>query len=401
MFFFSIWANPFFVSIASDILESMRPFIVILLATALPLSAQFWARLANPSIEVGILHPPELGLKVSRVAMAPSRNPASMELADALAADLLPQRDLEVVSKGDVDLLDRAQAMAARGAVEPDLVAQLGRALGPVALLTVHVNRAEFKHQESSKDTKDKEGKSTATTRTLTTTLNFEADLQVVDGTTGKVLGAAQIREMPSTSVSSDKGRPAPPDEHELRRKAFDVARDRVLKLLLPWMETTKQIFFDDKAYRMDQAATLAKANDLQGAHKVAESGAAEAEADAAGEAKFRARAVYNLGVVAFAHGNPGTAIPKFRRALEILPDAGIFKDALKDAQRAVEVRAAYDRYQRSADLTARAVIRPQPSSDKTRTPEERLEDLDRLWKKGLLSEDEYRTKRAEILKQL
>ena len=196
----------------------MRSLIVMLLAASLPLSAQFWARLANPSVEVGILHPPELGLKVSRVALAPSRSSASMEMASALSADLLDQRDLEVVAKGDVDLLDRA---------------------------------------------------------------------------------------------------------------------------------------------------------------------------------------VYNLGIVAFAQGDPAAAIPKFRRALEILPDASIFKDALKDAQRAVEVRAAYERYQQSADLTAHAAIRPQPSNGKTRTPEERLEDLERLWKKGLLSEDEYRAKRAEILKLL
>ncbi|MBL0313495.1 MAG: SHOCT domain-containing protein [Holophagaceae bacterium] len=255
--------------------------------------------------------------------------------------------------------------------------------------------------QDSSKDIKDKAGKVTGATRTLTTTLDFEATLQMVDGSTGKLLGSMQIRENPSASTSSDKGRPTPPDERGLRRKVYDVARERVLRLLLPWTETTKQIFFDDKAYRMDQAAALMKADDLQGAQKLAESGAAEAEADANGEAKLRARAVYNLGIVSFSRRDPAAALPKFRRALEILPDAGIFKDALKDAQRAVEVRSAYDRYQRSADLTVRATPRPQPSTDKTRTPEERLEDLDRLWKKGLLSEEEYRAKRAEILKSL
>ncbi len=379
----------------------MRPLIVILLAAAAPLSAQFWARLANPSVDVAILHPPELGLKISRVAMAPSRSPASFELADALAADLLHHGDLEVVAKGDVDLLDRAQDMAARGAVDPALVAQLGRALGHVVLLTVQVSRAEMNRQDSSKDIKDKAGKVTGATCTLTTTLDFEATLQMVDGSTGKLLGSTQIREYPSASTSSDKGRPTAPDERGLRRKVYDVARERVLRLLLPWTETTKQIFFDDKAYRMDQAAALMKADDLQGAQKLAESGAAEAEADATGEAKLRARAVYNLGIVSFSRRDPAAALPKFRRALEILPDAGIFKDALKDAQRAVEVRAAYDRYQRSADLTVRATPRPQPSTDKTRTPEERLEDLDRLWKKGLLSEEEYRAKRAEILKSL
>lgn len=379
----------------------MRPSALILLAAALPLSAQFWARLANPSVDVAILHPPELGLKISRVALAPARNPASMELADALTADLLHQRELEVVSKGDVDLLGRAQEMAANGAVDPALVAQLGRALGPVALLAVHVGRADIKHQESSKDSKDKDGKITATTRTLTTTLDFDAALQVMDGATGKVLGAVQIRENPSASASSDKGRPTPPDERELRRKVYDVARDRVLRMLLPWSETTKQIFFDDKAYRMDQAAARMQAHDLRGALQLAQTGAAEAEADAAGEAKLRARAVYNLGVVSFALGDPATAIPKLRRALEILSDASIFKDALKDAVRATEVRAAYERYQRSGDLTARSMARPQPPSGGTRTPEERLEDLDRLWKKGLISGDEYKAKRAEILKTL
>ncbi|MBL0212150.1 MAG: hypothetical protein IPQ13_14745 [Holophagaceae bacterium] len=378
----------------------MRPLIVLLLAAALPLSAQFWARLANPSVDVGILHPPELGLKISRVALAPSRTPPSMELAGALAADLLHQRELDVVAKGDVDLLERAQEMAARGMVDPALAAQLGRALGPVALIAIQVDRADIKHQESSKDTKDKDGKITSTTRTHTSTLEYDATLRVVDGATGKVLGVAQIRERPSASLSSDKGRPAPPDERELRRQVFDVARDRVLRLLLPWTEGTKQIFFDDKAYLMDQAAGLMKAEDLQGAQKLAESGAAEAEADAAGEAKLRARAVYNLGIVAFAQGNPAAALPKFRRALEILPDASIFKDALKDAQRAMDIRAAYDRYQQSADLTPAA--RPSSTSaGPARSLEERLEDLERLWKKGLLSEDEYRAKRAEILRSL
>lgn len=56
--------------------------------------------------------------------MAPSRNPVSTELADALTVDLSHQRELEVVGKGDVDTLDQAQEMAARGAVDPALVAQ-------------------------------------------------------------------------------------------------------------------------------------------------------------------------------------------------------------------------------------------------------------------------------------
>ena len=57
-----------------------------------------------------------------------------------------------------------------------------------------------------------------------------------------------------------------------------------------------------------------------------------------------------------------------------------------------MEVGAAYERYQRSA--TSPRAFRPVLSLPQaTCTPE--LEDLDRLWKKGLISEDEYRAKRA------
>lgn len=57
---------------------------MIFLASVLPLSAQFWARLAIPSVVGDILHPPELGLKLSRVALAPARTRASVELAGTL-----------------------------------------------------------------------------------------------------------------------------------------------------------------------------------------------------------------------------------------------------------------------------------------------------------------------------
>ncbi len=379
----------------------MCPLILLICASALPLPAQFWARLGNPSVEVDILHPPDLGLKISRIALAPSRNPMSREFADALAVDLLRSRELEVVDRGNVDLLNRAQEMAASGSVDPALVVQLRAALGPGALLIVNVSRAEFKREESSKENKDRDGKVTSTTHTLTTVLDFDATLQVVDVTSGKVLSAVEIHELPSISTTSDKGKPTPPDERELRLKVFDVARDRVLKLLLPWTEKTKQIFFDDKTYHMDQAAARMDAHDLRGAMELAVLGAGEAEADARGEAKLRARAIYNLGIVSFAQGDPAAAGLNFQRALEILPDAGIFKDALKDAIRAVHIREAYQRYRNSGEPATPPVQGPGVKSPKARTPEERLEDLDRLWKKGLLSEDEYKAKRVEILKEL
>ena len=81
----------------------MRPSIPAALALlALPVQAQFWSELANPKVEVTLVHPPGLGLKVERLAFAPSRDLNSRELADALTADLVQSRQVEVaeISRG-------------------------------------------------------------------------------------------------------------------------------------------------------------------------------------------------------------------------------------------------------------------------------------------------------------
>lgn len=379
----------------------LRTLALLLCAPAMATPTQFWARLGNPSVEVGILHPPDLGLKVSRVTFAPAPGHASRELADWLVEELLRGHGLEIVAPGNAELLARAQDLAASGYMDPAMVAQLAQRLGPSALVAVNVSHSEFKREETARENKDRDGKLASTTRTLTTTLDFEVGIQVVDLASGRVFGAVRIHETPSAATSSDKGKPAPPDERLLQQQAFAAARDRVLKLITPWTEVTKQIFFDDKAYRMDQAASRMEAHDLRGALALAAQGADEAEADAGGDAKKKSRAVYNLGLVLFAQGDPSAAIPKFHRALEILPDASIFKDALRDAQRAADLREPYRRYERSADTTAKPVLTPETPVSKSKTPEERLEDLDRLHKKGLLTEEEYQAKRAEILKEL
>ena len=96
----------------------MRLFIPAALALlAVPVQAQFWSEIANPKVEVTLVHPPGLGLKVERLAFAPSRDLNSRELADALTADLVQSRQVEVVDRGHLDAILKEQELGANGYV--------------------------------------------------------------------------------------------------------------------------------------------------------------------------------------------------------------------------------------------------------------------------------------------
>jgi tetratricopeptide (TPR) repeat protein len=342
----------------------MRALLLALLTATAPLTAQFWSRLANPTVDVPLRHPPDLGLRLERVAIAPVRDPRSQELADALLSAL--------ARSGGVEVVDRARAGA---------------------LLMVDVARDEIRQEEGKREDKDKDGRVKSTTRTATTRLEYAARVQLVELATGQSHEILRVDERPSAAVSSDKGLPAFPDAAPLRRQVREEAVAKVLRQLLPWAEILKVTFFDDKRYGMEEAFKRLESGDRRGAWELARKGAEAARADGGGEAKFRGRALHNLGVLAFQEGRFDEALAQFRAAREILPDASIFKDAVKDAERAAALAEALAKHQARAEA-------PDPAGA-PRSPEERLEALDRMRRKGLISEAEHRAKKAEILKDL
>ena len=80
----------------------LAPALLTLLA--LPAQAQFWSELANPKVEVTLVHPPGLGLKVDRLAFAPTRDMNSREMVDILTADLVQSRQVEVLDRAAAQL---------------------------------------------------------------------------------------------------------------------------------------------------------------------------------------------------------------------------------------------------------------------------------------------------------
>jgi tetratricopeptide (TPR) repeat protein len=305
------------------------------------------------------------------VAFAPPRNAASRDLGDALLAALV---------RSGVSVVDRARTGAD----------------APAHLLEVDVSRDDVRHEESVKEDKDREGRVKSTTRTWTTRLEYVADIRLVELATGRSVDVLKVDERPKASASSDKGAPAKPEAAPLRRQVHETALAAALRQLLPWDEVLQAVFFDDEKYHMEAAYKRLKARDRKGAWEEQRQGAAFARVDAKGDPKYRARALHNLGVLAFQEGRLDEALAGFQEARELQPEASIFRDAIRDVERAKGLAMALETFE-----GARLQREPAQGPAANTSVESRLEALDRMRRKGLITEAEYQAKKAELLREL
>ena len=387
----------------------MRKLLPLALALlAWPVQAQFWSELANPKVEVVLVHPPGLGLKVDRLAFAPARDLNSRELADILTAELVQGRKVEVVDRANLEAVLREQELGASGHVDPATVATLGKLLGPSVLVIVNVNRSELSRNQSSKEewiTDSKTKKDVLRIRrTSITSLDFSATVQAVDLSTGRVFGAQRLEDTPSLNKVSYDGFPAYPKDSDVRRMAFETAKVKVLRMLLSWNETRKLTFFDDEVFGMDRAHDLLLDRDVPGALALAKKGLEQSLQDKGQKPKFYPRTQYNVGIIHFILGRYEEALPFLRVALDMQSDASIFQDALRECQEAIALQAAL----RQTETVSRPAPRTQPKPEVPTTsapgkpsPEERLQKIQDLYKRGLLEKKDFEAKKAEILKEL
>lgn len=374
----------------------------------IPVQAQFWSELANPKVDVVVVHPPGLGLKVERLAFAPSRDLHSRELADALTAELVQSGQVEVVDRAHLDAVLKEQELGASGYVEPATIARLGKLLGPSVLVIVNVNRSDLSRNQSVKEERSTDSKTKREVvrfkRTSITSLDFSATVQVVDLSTGRVFGAQRLEDAPSLSNTSYEGYPAYPRDSDVRRLAFETAKAKVLRMLLSWSEVRKLTFFDDEVFGMEKAHERLKARDIRGALDLALEGLDRSRLDKGQKPKYYPRAQYNVGIIRFIQGQYEDALPHLRAALDMQPDASIFQTALRECQEALQLQEALRRAESRSEPAPRVESAPPPKPEATpakASPEARLQRLQELHKKGLLDKKDYEAKKAEILKEL
>lgn len=382
-------------------------FLVCLMwSAASPVRGQWFDSLINPDVEVSLAHPPGLGIRARRVAFAPVQSAAADELVSACIADLTRNGQMEVLDRSNIDRILKEQKFTNSGLVDEGSAIELGRMLGSPLLLMVNVHHLKVSrtpHRSTKPEWKDSKGKvhPAVTTYTSTTRIDYSASIQAVDLASGRVYSQQRIVLDPSRENVSEEGQPAYPSESEVREAAIEEAVLQVHRMLLPWNETRKLIFYDDREYGMKDAYKRLKQKDTLQALAASEKVLAAAKADKNVRDKFLGRANYNLGICHFILGDYGTALPYLRTARETDPDHKIFREALRECERAIQLAAEMARVEaRSAASTAVLPAGQAPQSAGG-TIEERLEQLDRLRKKGLITQPEYDKRKAEILAEI
>jgi tetratricopeptide (TPR) repeat protein len=116
------------------------------------------------------------------------------------------------------------------------------------------------------------------------------------------------------------------------------------------------------------------------------------------------AHAYYNLGMTQFLLDDYDAALDALSKAIR-LDGGSIITDGMATVRRARTLAQQVEAQERLASAAAGNTPAPRAQGTATSggkgTPEERLQKLNELHQKGVVTDDEYTAKRAEILKEM
>ncbi len=385
------------------------------LAVGGPANAQFWDAF-NPKVNVTLTHPPGYRVKLSRAAFAQAQGRCADQLLDPLTA-LFVDRDVEVLDRQHLDSILAEHKFSLSGYVDSSQAAELGRMLGSGVLLFLNVTRCETKQDPTYRD-EDRGKKGRVRIYISTTKADLKGSLQVVDLTTGKILKKYQFAASPSRKNEAEGGRPEYPDENDVLDAAIaDVVHDQIERLFFSWTERQDLIYYDDKQCGMKQAYQALKAGDAAGALKASIDNVEACKTNPEIKPKHLGRAYYNLGMSYFVAGEYDKALESFQETVKLHP-GDIVSNAIAQCNRAKQMNSELQQYEERATVEAVRASPPaapqagaaaKTGSGSTSTtaqksaasPEERLQKLQQLFKKGLISKADYDAKKAEIVKEM
>ncbi len=400
------------------------PWLSIAAVVATPIHAQWFDSLVNPEVVVTLVHPPSLGIKVKRIAFAPVSTVQADELVSACIADLSRTGQLDIIDRGNTEKVLKEQKFSNSGMVDSAYVVELGKMLGSGVMLFVKVYNQHVSHIPHSETTpggklKDGTPYPPVTTYISKTQVDYSASVQAVDLSSGKIYNQQHITVAPSLESISDKGVPAFPSDSEVRSLAINMALTSVRQMLLSWTETRKLLFYDDKDYGMKEAYKRLQLKDYPGALAKSQEALEKAKADPHAKEKYLGRTNYNAGMCHFILGDYDAAQPFLRAARETDPKHKHFLAAEAECSRAIGLRdemSKVDIRSNQIEVSTTQAEPPSPASTQpvsthsgptsasTNPPtgvEERLRKLEDLKKKGLITPQEYKKRREEILKEI
>lgn len=382
--------------------------IVLIVAVITPSSyGQFWDKLTNPQITVTLRHPPGLGLTVKRIAFAPISNATSCadQFLDAVGNDFIGS-GAEVVDRQNLEAMLSEHRFSLTEFVDQQAKAQLGKMLGPAALVFVKVMRCAPESKRVYDDWKDLKGIAHRTYISRATQ-HFKASVRTVDLTTGKTLAAIPI-EITETRENKtvDEGWAEFPSEYELLDEAIRKGVVEAHRMFFPWTENRELYFFDDEPCGLKTAFRLLKGGDQEGALRQSESNVETCKAMTKVKPKIIWHAHYNVGMANFILGNHDKALQHFSDA-SAAGGGDIVAQSMAECRRAkqlaeqmrrVEERPPLDTPPPTTTKVASNTKTPAKAVESTEDVETKLKKLKSMLDKGLITKAEYDKKKSELL---
>ena len=365
--------------------QTQRPLLALLalLATAMaPVSiadAQLLARLANPSIDVMIEHPPELNIQVDTIVFGQAVGNCADEVTQALIDDFL-HSGLDVVDRDHLNAILKEHNLAARGLSDPSTILAVGEIVGPSALISVRATRCAPKRETSERKTtkyetrttttKDEDGNETTettpvpagtvTTRVAQTSVDMRVSIRVVDLTTGRVFGGRSFATSPALENSLDlenswdDSKPSYPPESAVMDLAVGSVLADVRPMFFGWTESRQVVFYNNDRCGLKLAYRTLR----NGEHdRVLELSRRNLEAclqDRKAKKRVLANAYYNLGMAQTIVGDYDEALGNLTKAERLRPGS-VVNEAIAETRAAQEASAARDRFNEETQSLAEA----------------------------------------------
>jgi hypothetical protein len=366
----------------------------------------------NPSVRVTLNHPPSSALKLGKIVFGEVSGQCGQLLADKLTG---------VFVGNNVDVLDRANMGAVMsehklnlsGVVDSSSAIEMGKYLGADAMFILRISRCSTTQSRSAGHPKGLFGIDD-TKRTLyfaTTRTALSGSFTTIDLKTGKIFQAKQFSATPERSNQSQRGYPEAVPNDEIEDMAINQASAQISHLFFPWTEQRELIFFDDNDYNLKAGYNTFALGNYDSALEQAKKSYDDCMADPKHKDKHQRHTLHNIGMTLFAMGRYEEAIPYFEKAYQVEPKEEEM-DALSDCREALRLSKEMLRYEDKASIAPMPVSKSQaglkpsvntenPPSPPALSPEERLKKISDLFKKGLVTKEEYDKKKAEILSEL
>lgn len=376
--------------------------------------AQFSFFGPDKKVSVFVSRPPSFELQVRRVAFGKPEGSCSEragELIDRMVMPDFQQNQMDVIEREALDQILAEHRFNHSGFADSGQAAQLGKILGPSALVVVSIFNCSAEKAPLYDDTRQ------GRVFISKTRVALSGSVRVVDLTTGKVLGSRAFDAKAEKSNSSGTGTPEFPAEDVVRDMAMQDAKGQIHAMFFPAGDPVELFIYDDKDCNLKDVYELFNHGDKKGAVRLADNNL-EGCKNGHKKDKTLARAFYDAALLHCIDGDYAKAAELFSGAMSnkgadnVAQASTTCENARAGAEQLAAYQARHDAIPalqpiqqnaqpEPAPARATAPVAAPPAAPGAPTLEQRLQKLDNLLKRGLITKKEYDERKAKILGEI